>query len=165
VRPLQVVQRRRSALVSVVGHAAFIALLAVVGTRPDRASNESPLIMAELVTALDPAATSSATVVPEAPEAPAEELTPAPQPTAEIDAAPAPPPPPEAAAESQPVAPHIVEPPPVERLAEVEEPAIEPVIEPPLPESPAEAEPHTTGPAAESVVDDAPRRSFASWRS
>ncbi|HEY3517665.1 MAG TPA: hypothetical protein VGL98_11515 [Gammaproteobacteria bacterium] len=167
MRPLQVVQRRRSALVSVVGHAAFIALLAVVGTRPDRASNESPLIMAELVTALDPAATSSATVVPEAPEAPAEELTPAPQPTAEIDAAaPAPPPPPEPEAESEPVAPHIVEPapepPPVERLAEVEEPAIEPVIEPPLPESPAEAEPHTTGPAAESVVDDAPRRSFAS---
>jgi outer membrane biosynthesis protein TonB len=161
-------QPRRSALVSVVGHAAFIALLALVGTRPDRASNESPLIMAELITALEPATTSAVTVTPEAPEAPAEESAPAPQPpTAELDtAAPAPPPPPQPEAEPEPVAPRTVEPstepPPIERFAEVEEPATEPVIEPPAPEIPSEAEPLTTGPAAETVVDDAPRRSFAS---
>jgi len=166
VRPLQAMQRRRSALVSVVGHAAFIALLAFVGTRTDRGSSESPLIMAELITALDPAATSSATVIPEAAEAPAEESTPAPQPTAELDAAaPAPPPPPQPE-EPEPVAPRTVEqspePPPIEQVADVEEPATEQAIEPPAPESPSEAEPQATTPETETVVDDTPRRSFAS---
>jgi len=166
VRLLQVMQRRRSAVVSVVGHAAFISLLALVGTRPDRASNESPLIMAELITALDPAATSVVRVTPEASEAPAEESAPAPQPTAELDtAAPAPPPPPQPKAEPEPepAAPRAVEPtpePPSERLAEVE-PATEPVAEPAAP-GPSEAEAPPASPAAETVVDDTPRRSFAS---
>jgi len=160
VRPLQVMQRRRSAFVSVVGHGAFIALLTLVGTRPEPASNESPLIMAELITALEPAATT-APLVPEAPKAPAEEAAPAPQPpTAELDTtAPPPPPPPQREAEAEPVAP--LEPatqPPIEQLAEIDEPA----SEPPVPQSPAESEPLTAGPAAETVVDDTPRRSFAS---
>ena len=165
MRPLQVMQRRRSALVSVVGHAAFIALLALIGTRPDHASHESPLIMAELITALDPAATSAVTVTPESSEAPAEQSAPAPQPTAELDTTAPAPPPPQTEAEPEPVAPHAVEPttepPPIERLAEVE-PVTEPVSEPTVPESPAEAEALPTGPATETVVDDTPRRSFAS---
>ncbi|HWN39397.1 MAG TPA: hypothetical protein VNP02_12925 [Gammaproteobacteria bacterium] len=166
-------QRRRSALVSVVGHAALIGLLALVGTRPQPAFNESPLIMAELITALEPAPTTAAPVVTEAPEAPAEESAPEPQPpTAELDTtAPAPPPPPQREAQADPVAPlepsaePPVEPagePLVERFAEVDEPVIEPAIEPPAPESPAEPEPLATAPAAETVVDDTPRRSFAS---
>jgi outer membrane biosynthesis protein TonB len=166
VRPLQVMQRRRSALVSVVGHAAFIALLALVGTRPDRGSSESPLIMAELITALEPAESSPATVVPEALEAPAQESTPAPQPATELETeTPAPPPPPQPEAEPEPVAPRAVEqspePPPIEQVAEVEEPATEQPVEP-VPEPPSDAELETTRPATETVVDDAPRRSFAS---
>jgi len=165
VRPLQAMQRRRSALVSVVGHLGFIGLLTLVGTRPQPASNESPLIMAELITALDPAATTAAPIAPEAPDAPAEESAPAPQPpTAEVDTtSPAPPPPPQREAEAEPAAP--VEPapePPVERFAEVDEPASDPAIEPPVPERPAESETLATAPAAETVVDDEPRRSFAS---
>jgi hypothetical protein len=155
-------QRRRPALLSVVGHSAFIGLLTLIGTRPEPTSNESPLIMAELITALEPAATTAAPIAPEEPEAPAEESAPSPQrPAAEIDTtAPAPPPPPpQRAAEAEPAAP--LEPaaePPVERFAEVDEPA----IEPPAPESPAVSEPPPTAPAAEIVADDVPRRSFAS---
>jgi hypothetical protein len=166
-------QRRRSALVSVVGHAAFVGLLTLIGTRPEPASNESPLIMAELITALEPAATTAAPIEAVAPEIPADESTPAPQPpAAELDTtAPTPPPPLPREAEAEPAAP--LEPakepptepaaePPVERFADVDEPTSEPAIEPPVPESPAGSEPLTTAPSAETVVDETPRRSFAS---
>src|SRR5262245_40303709 len=117
-------QRRRSALVSVVGHAVFIAVLALIGTRAQSPSLESPLILAELVTALEPSSTSVEAVAPEIPEAPAEESVPAPQPpAAEVTTAPdaAPPPPPPV----EPETPRTVEPasaPPIEQLVEVELP-------------------------------------------
>jgi len=168
MRPLQAMQRRRSALLSVAGHAAFIGVLAFLGTRAGVPSPESPLILAELVTALEPTPTAAVDSTPVAPEAPAEESAPAPQPpVAELEpAAPAPPAPaPEAEPESaaQPAAEPPTESPPLERFADVEEPNTEPALEPPAPASPPEtAEPPTADGAAETVADDTPRRSFAS---
>ena len=164
MRLLQAMQRRRSALLSVIGHAVLISALAFIGIRAGSPSHESPLILAELVTALEPSPTAAVDIVPEAPEAPAEETAPAPQPpVAELDpAAPAPAPPAQPEAESEPT-PEPTESPPIERFAELDEPATEPVIEPPASASPSEAaEPPTPGAAAETVADDTPRRTFAS---
>jgi len=164
VRLLQAVQRRRSALISVVGHAVFLAVLALIGTRAQGPSRESPLILAELVTALEPSATSVEPVSPEIPEAPAEESVPGPQPpAAEVDTAPeaAPPPPPPV----EPETPRTVEPasaPADERFAENETPDVEPAIEPPAPASPSDGAESAAAVAPETVVDDAPHRSFAS---
>ncbi len=165
MRLLQAMQRRRSALLSVAGHAAFLGVLAFLGTRTGLPlSRESPLILAELVTALEPSPTAAVDSTPEAPEAPAEESAPAPQPpVAELDpAAPAP-----APAEAEPATQPTAEPPtesaPLERFADVEEPNTERALEPPVPASPPEAaEPPTADAAAETVADDTPRRSFAS---
>ncbi|HEX7237526.1 MAG TPA: hypothetical protein VF405_11230 [Gammaproteobacteria bacterium] len=159
-------QRRRSALLSVAGHAALLSALAFLGTRAGAPlSHESPLILAELVTALEPSPTAAVDVAPEAPEAPVEESAPAPQPpVAELDPAAASPPPP--AAEPEPAAQPTAEPPPEppsERFAETEQPATEPPLEPPTPASPAEvAEPAAAAAAAEAPASDVPHRSFAS---
>jgi outer membrane biosynthesis protein TonB len=163
VRLLQALQRRRAALVSVAGHAVLIAVLALVGTRTGIPSRESPLIVAELVTALEPSPSAAIEVAPDSPEAaPAEESAPAPQPpVAELDpAAPAPAPPAQPETLPEPTTEPPTEAPPIERLAEREESATEPGIEPPAQASPSEAaEPPT---AAETVADDTPRRAFAS---
>ena len=169
MRPLQTLQRHRSALVSVAGHVALLAVVTLVGTRTNSPFNESPLILAELVTALEPSATSSREVTPERAEAPAEEPAPAPQPPAAEPEAESPPERPlQPEAVPEPVTPRAVEPPaespPVEQLVEVEEPIAEPITDPVAePTSPAEAEELPAAEAvAETVVDDAPRRSFES---
>jgi hypothetical protein len=163
MRPLQAMQRRRSALVSVTGHAIVIAVLVLVGTRTQTSFNESPLIVAELITSLEP---SAADVIPQAPEAPAEEQPPAPQPAAdEIDTEPAPPEPLQPEAEPEIVHPSPAvepptEPPAIEQVVEIEDA----VDEPSAPTSGSEAaEPPTSGAPAETVAaDDMPRRSFES---
>jgi hypothetical protein len=163
VRLLQSMQRRRSALTSVIGHVIFVGALALLGIRTQSPSLESRLILAELVTVLEPSATSVEAVAPEIPETPADESVPAPQPPeAEVEAAPeaAPPPPPPV----EPDTPRTVEPasaPAVERLAEVELPDIEPAVEPSTPASPADAVETPASEDAQTVVD-ASRRSFAS---
>ena len=169
MRPLQTLQRHRSALVSVAGHVALLAVLTLVGTRANSPFNESPLILAELVTALEPSATSSVEVTPETSEVPAEEPVPAPQPPAAEPEAESPPEQslqPEAVPE--PVTPRAVAPPAespsIEQLAEIEEPIAEPIADPVAePTGPAEAEePPPAQAVAQTVVDDAPRRSFES---
>ena len=165
MRLLQAMQRRRSALTSVVGQAVFIAVLALIGTRTEIPSFDSPLIVAEFVTALERSPSAAVDVAPEVPEAPAGESAPAPQPpVAELEAAaPAPATPAQPEAEPEPTTEPPTEAPPVERFAELEEPTTEPAIEPPVPESPSEpAEPPTEVAATQTVVDDTPRRSFAS---
>ena len=169
MRLLQAMQRRRSSLMSVVGHAVFIAVLALIGTRTPISpfQSESPLIVAELVAALEPSPTAAVDITPAAPEAPAEESAPAPQPpVAELDpAAPALAPlrtraQPEPAAAPTPEPP--TESPSIERFAEIEEPTTEPVIEPPAPASTSEAPEPQADATTETVADDTPRRSFAS---
>jgi hypothetical protein len=167
MRPLQAMQRRRSALLSVAGHAALLSVLAFLGTRAGAPlSHESPLILAELVTALEPSPIAAVDVVPEAPEAPVEESAPAPQPpVAALDPAAASPPPPAAEPEpaAQPTPEPAAEPPPIEQLADAEQSTTEPAIEPPTPASPAEvAEPAAAAAAAEAPASDVPHRSFAS---
>ena len=169
MRPLQAMQRRRSALLSVAGHAAFIGVLTFLGTRTGiPLSRESPLILAELVTALEPSPTAAVDSTPDAPEATAEESAPAPQPpVTELDpTAPAPAP---AVAEPEPAEAPTAEPPtespPLERFADLEQPnaAPAPALETPAPaSSPEAAEPPTTDAVTETVADDTPRRSFAS---
>jgi hypothetical protein len=167
MRLLQAMRGRRSALVSVVGHAVFIGVLVLIGTHTQTPSFESPLIVAELITAtLEPSPTATVDTIPEAPEAPAEESAPAPQPrVAELDPAtpaPAPPAPPEA--EPEPTTEPPAESPTVEQLADLEEPTTEPAAEPPAPASPSEvAEPPTAEAVAESVADGTPHRSFATY--
>jgi hypothetical protein len=168
MRLLQTLQRRRSVLVSVAGHVALITLIALLATRTPIPSIESPLILGELVTALEPSATTSVDVPAETPEAPTEEPAPSLQPpTVEPDTELPPAQPLEPETTLEPVAPRAVEPPtespPIEQLAELEEAVTEPVAEPPRPAGPAEA---AEMPAAEmpveTVADNAPRRSFAS---
>jgi hypothetical protein len=165
MRPLQALQRRRAALVSIAGHVALIAALGFAGTRASSPSNESPLILAELVTALEPSAVSPVEVAPEIAELPAEEPAPAIESPA-TDPEPERPLEPQAAPE--PVAPRAVEPPtqsaPIEQVADGEEPIAEPTTEPVAePTSPAEA---AATPEADAVAvnaaEEAPRRSFAS---
>jgi hypothetical protein len=128
-RPLQPLPRRRAATASVVGHGVALALLALVGTRSVAPPGESPLIMAELVTALEPAAapapiTSDVTAGPEPEESlsepPIQEEPPPPaepQPLTVERAPPSGAPQPE----PEPAEP-FVEPPPAERVVEVLEP-------------------------------------------
>ena len=171
MRPLQAMQRRRSALLSVAGHVALLGVLVLVGSGTKLPSNESPLILAELVTAIEPSPISSVDAPSETPEAPVEEVGPSPQPpAAEPDTEPLPPEPLQPEITPEPVAPRAVEPPaepqPIEQLAELEEPVTEPVVEPSEPASPAEAvteavETPAAGAAPEeTVADDTPRRSF-----
>ncbi len=100
MRPLPPLQRRRAIVASVVGHCALFALLAVVSTRSTPPlSIESPLIMAELVTVLEPAATPAATIDdlaagPASAETVPPEPAPAPEPPTEpVTVAPPSPPP------------------------------------------------------------------------
>jgi hypothetical protein len=169
MRPLPTKQPRRAALASVAGHGAFIALLTLLGTRTELPSfeSQSPLIVAELITAsLEPSVTST-TPTAEPVAEPAEEPAPAPPPapppqTAEPPPAPRPPVP---EPEPEPVAPreHTVEPPieppPLERVVELPQPDVEPIAE--VPEAP---EPQVAEglPAAESADAEEPVRSFAS---
>ena len=135
MRLLQALQRRRSALTSIFGHAVFLAVLALIGTRSELPSLDSPLIIAELVTAsLEPAAdrtTAAAEAVAERAEEPAPAPPePAPE-TAATEPAPQPlpaEPPPERATPSE----RAVEPAPpspVERLAELPQESAEPVAD------------------------------------
>ena len=168
MRPLQAMQRRRAALVSVAGHVALVAVLVLLGTRTNGPYDESPLILAELVTALEPSATSPVAVAPEIAEAAAEEPEPAVPPAVEPDPEPQPEQPLQPESVPEPVAPSAVEPPaespPLEQVAEIEEPvaepSTEPVAEPTSPTEAAEAPPEEA--VATTVPDDAPRRSFAS---
>jgi hypothetical protein len=174
MRALQAMQRRRSALLSVGGHVTLIGMLVLVGTGTKIPSNESPLILAELVTAIEPSPVSSVDTPAETPEAPAEEAAPSPQPPlAEPDTEPLPPEPLQPEITPEPVAPRAVEPPTesalIERLAEIEEAVPDPVVEPPEPASTPEAAaaeavetPAAGAVPEETVADDAPRRSFES---
>jgi hypothetical protein len=143
VRLLRAAQRSRAALVSVLGHGAFLTLLALVGIRTQMPSIDSPLIIGELFTAspwpaenpMTPAEPAATTV--EEP-APAPELPPeaAPPPRAAEAVSP----PPIAEPQLQPVEPPeralepATEPAPEERLAEVPPPEAEPLGE--VPEAP-----------------------------
>jgi hypothetical protein len=176
VRPLPSLQRRRSALASVVGHGVVFTLLAGIGIKSAPPVTESPLIVAELVTALEPSALTTAVVdersasppqveperqiaepAPEPPAPPEPEIA-APVPTPEPPVLPEPEPPrdPEPAAE-----------PPPERLVETLEP---PPVLPPTPiDEPAPAQPVETAPAMgpsralESHEERAVRRRLSSW--
>ena len=167
VRPLRAAQRSRAALVSVLGHGAFLTVLALVGIRTQMPSIDSPLIVGELFTA-SPWPAENPTTPPE-PTTTAEEPAPAPEP------APEPPtprvaeptsPPPIAELEPQPVEPadRPPEPPaeraPDERLVELPPPEAEPLGE--VPDAP-EAVAAEGLPAAESTdTAEEPVRSLAS---
>ncbi len=174
VRPLPPLQRRRALVASVAGHCALLALLAVVGTRsPPPPSIESPLIMAELVTALEPAAAPAATI-DDLTAGPASAETVPPEPVPEPE-----PPPTEprngsadlpaagaagtgrAGASDRPA-----EPPPVERLVEVLEPPAAPAAtaEDAATETPAPPDPTVApGRALASHEQHAVRRRLSSW--
>lgn len=146
MRLLQAMQRRRSAITSIFGHAVFIAVLALIGTRAHISpfQPDSPLIVAELVTTLSPEADVGPTAErPEPAEAPPAEAAGEPEVPLEPEAeAPAPPPAPR---KSEPqLSPQTLEPiaePPDERLVAA--------LEPPAPSAPA-PEP---SPAAEIPTD------------
>ena len=125
---------RRAAIASVAGHGVLIiALLVLVEPRGTAPSVESPLILAELVTVLEPAAAPAPTTSDvTAGSAPAEPSPEQPTPTEPppsvapqvVESSPAPPPPelePERAVEPP------TEPPPLERVVEVLEPPAAPV--------------------------------------
>ncbi len=158
MRPPPPVQRRRSAIASVIGHGVAFALLAI-GTHSTPPAIESPLIVAELVTALEPAAapelTASEAAVDPAPAEPAPEL-PAPlEPPASTEprvVAPAP----EPAPPVEPPEPAAEPPPPLERVVEALEPTPAPAeIFEPVAETPAEA---IVEPVAEPAVETPPER-------
>ena len=171
-RPQQPLQRRRATLVSVVGHGVALALLALVSARLTPPQGESPLIMAELVTALEPAAAPAPIASDLAPDPepadplPDQPLPPEPETPVEPQAvAPSPTPPPRA---PEPEPEHTVEPPsvpqPVERVVEVLE---LPAIPAPVEESPAElvepAQPIGPTRALASHEERAVLRKLSSW--
>jgi len=147
VRLLQAMQRRRSALASIFGHAVFIAVLTLIGTRSELPSLDSPLIVAELVTASLEPATDPTTAAPEAAAERAEEPAPAPPEPAPETAAtepapqplPAEPPPERATPPERAVEP--LPPSPVERLAELPQESAEPVADAAETEAAEAAEP------------------------
>jgi hypothetical protein len=160
VRPPQSLQRR-TAIASVTGHGVLIALLALVETRGTAPSVESPLILGEFVTVLEPAAapaptTSDVTAGPLPREPLPDEPTRAePPPTVEpqvAEASPAPAPPATPRLEPEPA----VEPPaelpvPVERVVDVPEP----------PATPPPAEERAANTRVEPVPATAPSRALA----
>jgi hypothetical protein len=154
-------------LASAVGHGAFIAVLALVGTDVGPPSFESHLIVGELITASRaPTVPTTAELEPAAEPAPAEP-PPAPEPAPEPEAAtpePAPTPAPEPQPEPLPPRERTVEPPaepaPDERFAELPEPAVESVADVPDARPPQAAE----GAPAEAPTEatPGPSRSLAS---
>ena len=173
VRPLPPLQRRRAIVASVVGHCALFALLAVAATRSTPPpSIESPLIMAELVTALEPAAAPAAPIDDPATDPASAETVPPepvpepePQPTERVMVAPTSPPPSQPAPVEQDPPPEPVEPPPVERLVE----ALEPPAAPTAAENVPTAATTPADPAVEpgralaSHEQHAVRRRLSSW--
>jgi hypothetical protein len=170
MRPLPPLERRRAIVASVVGHCALFAVLAVVSTRSTPPLTiESPLIMAELVTVLEPAATPAATIDdlaagPASAETVPLEPTPAPEPLTEpVTVAPPSPPPAQPPPSEQEPPPDPAEPPPVERLVET--------LEPPAATAEDVATAATTpteptvapGRALESHEQHAVRRRLSSW--
>ena len=174
MRPLPPLQRRRAIVASVVGHCALFAVLAVVSTRSTPPlSIESPLIMAELVTVLEPAATPAATIDDLVAEpASAETVPPEPvpeperQPAEPVTVAPTSPPPAQPPPSEQEPPPDPAEPPPVERLVEALEPPAAPAA---TAEDVATAATTPTEPtvapgrALESHEQHAVRRRLSSW--
>jgi hypothetical protein len=160
--PLQAMQQRRSALVSIAGHAALIIVLAL-GTRTQLSpfQPESPLIFAELVTALSPeAAVGPAAETRETAEGPPEDVV---EPEVALEpetVALAPPPVSSESERPQPPAQEldpIAEPPPDERLLEALEP--EPPNAPAPAPTPAAETP--SGVSEPSIVADAPSKALA----
>jgi hypothetical protein len=171
----------RGALASLAGHGIALALLIFVGVGSTPPSGESPLIMAELVTSLEPravpaapaeeapadiapAAEEPAPLEPEplAPESPAPEPPSIEPPTLEIAETPMP-----APTEPSPVEAERVpaeEPRADERVTEVEEPATAPPAEEPAAVADA-GPPQTVGPtrALERHEEDAVRSQLSSW--
>ena len=172
MRPLPPPQRRRALVASGAGHCVLFALLAVVGTRsPPSPSMESPLILAELVTALEPAAAPAATIEdltagPASAETVPPEPVPEPEPppTEPLTVAPTSPPPAQPAPVEQ--EPEPAEPPPVERLVEVLEPPAAPATtaEDAATETPAPPDPTVApGRALASHEQHTVRRRLSSW--
>ena len=160
VRPPQLLQRRRAAIASVIGHGAAFTVLAVLGARSTMPpAIESPLIFAELVAAIEPAAApaltesdvsagSASSAEPAAPEAPTPvEPAASDEPEAAAPFAERPPPAPQ-------LPPSAVEPPPErpeppalpERVVEVLEP----------PPAPTDTDAAAVAPAAEGRTEPAP---------
>jgi len=169
VRPLPIMQRSRAALWSAAGHGVALTALALVHvpTDPSPFPSESPLIVAEIVTAASPiaAGTADAAAMAEAgvpaEEQPGTEASPV-EPTPEgLPEPPEPatvaggPPPREAAAEQPPAPPpERVDEPPPERVVEVPP---ERVVEVELPAEPlAEEEVPPAEQVAEALEAEAP---------
>jgi hypothetical protein len=171
-------QGRRAALASIVGHGVALALLTFVGVRSTLPTGESPLILAELVTSLEPSTVPTAPAEEAAPADVAlavEELAPEePEPPAPAPPAPEPEPRAEQVAENPAPAPAVPspvetervpaeEPDAAERFAGVDEPAAAPPAEEPA--TVADAGPLTSGPtrALEKHEEDAVRSQLSSW--
>jgi hypothetical protein len=156
----------------VVGHGALLSLVALFGARSVPPAVESPLILAELVTVLPPAAAPApvvddVTAGPAADEPVPEEPTeaePAPREEPTI-AAPAPdPPPPAPEPEPEPTVEPAVESPPLERVVEAETPAAPAATEELAAEPPVEPAP-TVEPSRELARHEerAVLRRLSSW--